>query len=203
MKWLEYARQLQAIAQAGITYSNSQYDIERFEQIREISVEIMHNYTQIEKTKIKDLFSSEEGYPTPKIDVRAVIFRNTEILLVREKEDGLWSLPGGWADIGYSLSENLIKEAKEEAGVDINPKRIISVWDREKHNGSLMPYAVYKIFVECEYIRGGYECNIETSEARFFAEDSLPPLSEGRNTKKQIDLCFKIKAKKNHEALFD
>src|SRR5690554_3951423 len=115
-KWLQYAKRLQAIAQAGLEYSKDKYDIERFQEIRNISIDIMENYTDLETEKIRDFFASEKGYQTPKIDARAAIFKNDEILLVKEKIDGLWSMPGGWADIGLSLRENIIKESLEEAG---------------------------------------------------------------------------------------
>ncbi|MBU5438715.1 NUDIX hydrolase [Tissierella sp. MSJ-40] len=202
-KWLEWAKKLQAIAQAGLTYSKNEYDLERFEEIRDISIEILNNYTGVENEKIRQLFANEEGYPTPKIDVRAAIFNNEEILLVKEKLDGLWSLPGGWADIDISLRENLIKEAEEEAGVKIEPKRVIAILDRKKHNIPPMPYGIYKIFVECDLVGGKFQENIETSEAKFFSIENLPPLSTERNTKEQIEMCFSTKAKEFHEAIFD
>ncbi|MBM7587804.1 ADP-ribose pyrophosphatase YjhB (NUDIX family) [Bacillus pakistanensis] len=202
-KWLTYAKKLQAIAQAGLTYSKDPYDIERFEEIRNISVEIMNDYTGIGQEQIKEWFTNETGYPTPKIDVRGAIIKEEKILLVKEKADGKWALPGGWADMDCSLNENLIKEAIEEAGAQIKPKRIIAIWDRRNHNEPPMPYGCYKIFVECDFIAGEFERNTETSDARFFSIEELPPLSEGRNTKEQIQLCFDVSRKETHEALFD
>lgn len=202
-KWLEWAKKLQAIAQAGLTYSQDKYDLERFEQIRTLSIEILNNYTDIEHKKIYDLFANETGYPTPKIDVRAAIFHNEKILLVKEQIDGLWSMPGGWADNDISLRENLIKESQEEAGVNIDPKRIIAILDRKKNNRPPLPYGVYKIFVECDFIYGEFKENIETSEAGFFSIENLPPLSLGRNTKEQIEMCFKAREKQFLEPIFD
>lgn len=202
-KWLEYAKKLQAIAQAGLTYSKDKYDIERFEQIRDISIDIISNYTEMEHEKVRNLFANETGYQTPKVDVRGAIFKDGKILLVKEKIDGLWALPGGWADVDLSLKENVIKEAKEEAGVEIEPKRIIAVLDRKKHNSPPMPYGIYKIFVECDFLDGQFEENIETAESGFFALDNLPPLSIGRNTQEQIEMCFNIRKKEAHEAIFD
>ncbi len=201
--WLNYAKKLQAIAQAGLAYSKDEYDIERFKQIREISVDILNNYTDMEQERIEDLFKEETGYPTPKIDVRAAIFKNNKILLVKEKIDGLWSLPGGWADSDSSLKENLIKEAKEEAGVNIIPKKIIAILDRKRHNPFPMPFGVYKIFVECSYINMDFKANIETSNADFFPENNLPPLSTSRNTQEQIKMCFTVKASETNETIFD
>ncbi len=202
-KWLKYAKKLQAIAQAGLEYSNDKYDLERFEEIRNISVEIMNNYTDIEKEKIENLFAGEKGYQTPKVDVRAAVFRDNKILLVREKIDGLWTLPGGWADVDLSLRENLIKEAEEEAGAKIKPKRVIAILDRKRHNTPPNPYGIYKIFVECNLIKFDFEENIETSDADFFDKKKLPPLSTSRTTEGQIEMCFKSKNKKDHECIFD
>ena len=112
-KWLEIAKKLQSISQAGLEYSKDKYDIERFQEIREISMDIMENHTDMEREIIRNLFAGETGYQTPKIDVRAAIFNEGKILLVREKLDGKWSLPGGWADIDLSIKENLMKEAME------------------------------------------------------------------------------------------
>ncbi|MFW5644768.1 MAG: NUDIX hydrolase, partial [Bacteroidota bacterium] len=129
-EWINIARRLQSIAQAGLEYCHSGYDRDRYHQIREISIEIMKNFTGHEKEEIIDFFTSADGYPTPKIDVRAAIFHEDEILLVKEKIDGKWSMPGGWADQHLSLSENLIKESLEEAGVDVAPGKIIAILDR-------------------------------------------------------------------------
>lgn len=202
-RWLTYAKKLQAIAQTGLAFSNDKYDRERFKQIREISIDILSNYTQIGHQKVEELFANETGYPTPKVDVRAAVFKDDKILLVEEKTDGLWALPGGWADVDLSLKENLIKEAKEEAGVDIEPKRIIAILDRKKHNVPPLPYGVYKIFVECTYNKMNFQPNLETSKAEFFSEDQLPPLSTGRNTKNQIRMCFQATKSQLYETIFD
>lgn len=201
--WLVWARKLQSIAQAGLTYSKNTYDLDRYRQIQALSIEIMGKYTEVEPVKLQDLFANEEGYLTPKIDVRAAIFKDEMILLIREKIDGLWALPGGWADIDTSLSEALIKESREEAGVDIVPKRIIAVLDRRHHNKPPMPYSVFKIFVECDYVSGKFVDNIETCESGLFDRNNLPPLSTGRNTEEQIEMCFKARESNFHEAIFD
>lgn len=126
-KWLEWAKELQSIAQAGLTYSRDVYDLERFEQIREISMEIMSQYTKVDQSVLKNLFANETAYPTPKVDIRAVIFEDNKILLVKENSDDSWSLPGGWADIGLTPSEVAIKEVKEESGFDVKPVKLLGV----------------------------------------------------------------------------
>lgn len=202
-KWLGYAKELQAIAQAGLTYTENKYEQERFQQIREMSVMMLKEGAEIKEEKIRDLYYNEVGYPTPKVDVRAAVFKGESILMVKEKIDGLWSLPGGWADANRSLRENLIQEAREEAGIDIIPKRIIAVLDRKKNNLPPSVFGIYKIFVECAYKGGSFQENIETSAAGFFLEDELPPLSIGRNTEEQIKMCFQARKEKYLEPLFD
>jgi ADP-ribose pyrophosphatase YjhB (NUDIX family) len=202
-KWLTWAKELQAIAQAGLEYSKDKYDIERFQQIRNLSIEIISEYTGMDNSKVSDLFANESGYQTPKVDIRAAVFKGDKILMVKEQIDNKWSLPGGWADIGLSVSENIIKESMEEAGALVKPKRIIAVLDKAKHIDRISPYAIYKVFVECDYIEGKHQHNIETSEAGFFDIDNLPELSEGRNTRSQIQMCFKARREEAFEAVFD
>lgn len=202
-KWLEYAKRLQAIAQSGLAYSKDKYDIERFQEIRDISVDIMHQYTNIDHKKIKDLFAGETGYQTPKIDVRGAIFKDEKIVLIKETIDGLWAMPGGWADIDLSLKENIIKEAYEEAGAKIIPTRIIAIQDRGKHNIPPAPFSIYKIFIQCNLLEIKFQKNIETSKVGFFELDHLPPLSIGRTTKEQIEMCFNMKDKEVHQTIFD
>ena len=202
-EWIRIAKKLQSIAQAGIEYSKDKYDIERFEEIRSISIDIISQHTEYSTEKIKNLFANESGYQTPKIDVRAAIFQDNKILLIKEKLDNNWALPGGWADVDCSLRENLIKEAKEEAGAEIIPNRIIAILDRKHHNLPPYPYGIYKIFVYCELINHDFQSNIETSDSRFFSLNELPELSEGRNTIQQIKMCFKANANENFTPLFD
>lgn len=204
-KWLDWAMRMQAIAQAGLYYSKNQYDLERFEQIRELSAEIMNEYTEAGIEKVKDLFCNEVGYQTPKIDSRAVIIENEKILLVKEKDSyaGSWSMPGGWVDINQSVGENVVKEAKEEAGADVVCQRLIAVQDRNRHNTPVMPYGVCKIFVLCRMVGGNFEKNTETEARGFFSLDALPDLSVQRTTREQIEMCFAAYRDPNWKVLFD
>ena len=202
-KWLLWATQLQSIAQAGLTFAENQYDIDRYQKIRNLTVEILHEYTDIDHNKIRDLFASETGYQTPKVDIRASVIKDDKILMVREKIDGAWSLPGGWADVNTSISESAVRECLEEAGAHVKPIRIIAVQLANKHNNPLFLYTIYKIFVECELIENNFTDNTETLEAGFYSINSLPTLSTERNTKSQIDMCFEAKKHKVFETLFD
>lgn len=143
--WLDWAVELQSLAQAGLTYGKDVYDKERYERIREISAEILSHMSEIPLEKVKDIFCNETGYQTPKIDTRAAIFKENKILLVREN-NGAWSLPGGWCDVNVSVGENTVKEVKEESGLDVEVERLIAIQDRAKHNKHSMPTAYAKFF---------------------------------------------------------
>ena len=202
-KWLKWAMELQAIAQAGLEYSKDVFDLERFEMIRELSVEIMEEYTDVEPEKLRELFANETGYATPKVDVRGIVFSEGKILLVKEKADGKWALPGGWGDIGYSPSEVAVKEVWEESGYVVEAKRLIAVIDKKFHPHPPSPYYIYKHFILCELVGGQATTGIETSDVQFFAEDALPPLSLGRNTESQIQLAFKYLHSPDEPVYFD
>ncbi|MCA4158340.1 NUDIX hydrolase [Priestia megaterium] len=190
-KWLDWAKQLQSLAQAGLAYSKDIYDVERFELIRNISVEMLAQQTGMEMTVIKDLFASETGYATPKVDIRAVIFKGNKILMVKENSDGSWALPGGWADIGLTPSEVAVKEVKEESGFDVKAVKLLAVMDMKCHPHPPSPFHIYKMFIQCEIIGGQPMKGVETSAVEFFAENNLPPLSIARNTQTQIEMIFK------------
>lgn len=200
--WLTWAQEIQSISQAGLEYSRDPYDIERFERLREISVEILSEYTNLDSKIIADLFANESGYQTPKIDVRAVVNKGDKLLFVREN-NGKWSLPGGWADINYSARENVKKEVKEEAGINVEPEKIIAVFDRNKHYDDNYPYSVYSIFIKCKYIDGTFIRNIETTAAEFFPKDEIPGLCKAKITQKQLDACYAFIEGRSREVIFD
>jgi ADP-ribose pyrophosphatase YjhB (NUDIX family) len=202
-KWLQWATELQSIAQAGLTFSINNYDRDRYEKIRTLSVEILHEYTNVDHGIIRDLFASETGYQTPKVDIRAVVFNGEKILMVKEKIDGKWSMPGGWADVNTSVRESAARECLEEAGALVSPKRILALHLANRHNNVNFPYTIYKVFVECELIENNFKDNTETLEAGFFDIENLPELSVDRNTPNQIALCFEAKKHKLFEPIFD
>ncbi|GIO31615.1 MULTISPECIES: NUDIX hydrolase [Paenibacillus] len=193
LKWLDWAKRIQGIAQTGLAYAKDVYDKERYEQLRELSLEIMAEYTEVETGKLTQLFAGEQGYATPKADIRGVVIQDGKILLVREKEDGDWSLPGGWADLLLSPTEIAVKEVWEESGYEVKAKRLLAVMDNHKHNPPA-PYHVYKMFIQCEITGGTAREGVETSAVRFFGRDELPNLSRSRNTEAQIGLMFDLLA---------
>lgn len=188
-KIVEWAKELQSLAQAGLWYGKDEFDKERYQRIREISAEMMAERTELPVNKVTGLFCDGIGYQTPKVDTRAAIFQDRKILLVHEK-DGKWSLPGGWCDYNLSPAENTVKEVKEEAGLDIEIEKVIAVQDREKHNEPPYAYKVVKIFYLCRAMGGSFTQNIETTDSRYFPEDDLPPLAEEKANEEQIRMCF-------------
>lgn len=200
--WLNWAVELQALAQAGLFYSKDPYDLERYRRIREISAEIISRQSDIPLEKAMDLFCSDVGYQTPKIDTRAAIFQDGKILLVHEA-NGAWALPGGWVDVNVSAAENTVKEVREESGLDVKVKRVIAVQDREKHNLPVYAYKVCKIFMQCELLGGEFVPNIETTGFDYFGLDELPRLAEEKNTREQIEMCFRAANSETWEALWD
>ena len=201
-KWLELAIEIQSLAQNGLAYTNNVYDKERFERLRDISAEMLSMKSDLSLEKVKDLFCNEKGYQTPKLDTRAVIFKDDKILLVKEN-NGTWSLPGGWVDVLESVASNTLKEEKEETGLDVVPKRIIAIQDRNKHNKPIYAYGICKIFVLCEVIGGKFEKNIETIETNYFSLDELPLLAEAKTNKEQIEMCFKAVNDESWQVQFD
>lgn len=202
-KWLKWAIEIQSLAQAGLTYTDNVYDIERYEKLREISAQMIEQKSNINLEKVKDLFCNETGYQTPKIDTRAVIFKEDKILLTHEN-NGTWTLPGGWCDVLESVGSNTIKEVKEETGLDIENVKIISVQDRNKHNKPIYAYGVCKIFVLCNVIGGEFIKNIETTEIKYFSLEEIPNnLAEEKTNREQIEMCFEAYKNKNWQTQFD
>jgi len=191
-KWLEWSKQVQAIAQNGLTFADgNHFDIERYDQVRGIAAEIMAFHGKLEKPVLLEIFQRESGYATPKVDVRGVVFRNDRILLVRELSDGKWTLPGGWADVNETPREVVVREVREESGYDVAPVKLLAVYDRSKHpHEPLFPFHIYKLFILCDLLGGEASVSDETSEVGFFKEQELPELSISRITQSQIERMF-------------
>ena len=201
-RWLGLAIELQALSQAGLEYSRDRFDLERFERIREISAEMVSLKTDLTPEKVYDIFCNESGYQTPKVDTRAAIIRDGKILLVQESNK-TWSLPGGWCDVDQSVTENTIKEAREEAGLEITVDRLAAVLDRKKHNLPVYAYNICKFFFLCTAVGGEFVKNSETVDSGWFALGELPPLAEEKNNYEQIKLCFDASRDPNWVTVFD
>ena len=200
--WINWITELQAMAQNGLTYVKDIYDKERYLRLREMAAEMMAHVTDIPVEKMPELFCYERGYQTPKIDVRSAIVENEKILLVQENS-GKWSIPGGWCDINLSVKENAIKEAKEEAGLDIELKRVVALQDRKKHNFPPQASSICKVFVLCKALGGKFEANSETTASGWFGLDDLPELDNGKTTREQIELCIEASKAEHWDTLID
>lgn len=201
-KWLTWAMELQSLAQAGLFYGKDQFDIERYERIRQIAAEMISLKSEIPLEKVENLFCNETGYQTPKLDTRAAIFQDDKILLVQEK-NGTWSLPGGWVDLFESVGSNTVKEVKEEAGLDVVARKLIAVQDRDKHNLPRYAYGICKVFVLCDIVGGTFKENSETIGYAYFDVDKLPEMATEKNTQEQIRMCFEAYHSEQWDTQFD
>ena len=189
--WLDWAREIQAIAQIGLTYAEIPYDRERYEKLHELAVEIFGSYTGEDAVAIHKAVTLQTGYVTPKVDVRGACFREGKVLLVRERADGRWCLPGGWADVGDVPGQAAEREVFEEAGFVCAARSLVGVFDANRAGGEpLSAFHAYKLVFLCEIISGTGQANHETLEVGFFGPDETPPLSEARTNHEVLSECF-------------
>jgi len=185
--WLVLARELRAIAQTGLTFTQDRFDRQRYERLRELAATIVARGTGAELEPLVDLFKIHSGYATPKVDVRGAAFDDGRILLVREISDGGWTMPGGWADVDQSAAECVVREVAEESGFIARATKLAAVYDyRLAGHPQRQLDSIYKFFFLCEITGGTATPSEETSEVAWFALDALPPLSTGRTTAAQI-----------------
>ncbi len=187
--WLAWAKRLLAIAQAGLAYSDNPYDRDRYLAVRSVATDMLAAHVDLGRPDARlpaeELFA-ETGYPTPKVDVRAYVEHEDKVLLVQERIDGNWSLPGGWADIGSSPAEMAVREVAEESGYQVVAERLLALWDRRRHDHPLSHQGVYKIAVACRLVGGQPASGSETLAVGWFAPGDPPPLSTNRITAGQI-----------------
>lgn len=190
-RWLEWATKLQAIAQNGLAFAHDPYDVNRYQAVRDLAAEMLAAGSGLELPLIRNLLSADSGYATPKVDVRGVVFQGDKLLLVRERSDGGWTPPGGWADVCASPAENVVREVFEESGFQTRATKLLAVFDRSKHpHQPTFPYHIYKLFIRCEIVGGKETLSSETDGVRFFAESEIPELSSSRITPWQIKRLF-------------
>ena len=189
--WLTLARELQAIAQTGLAFSDDSFDHERYQRVRAIAGRLIAEGAGVESERVLDLFAQDTGYATPRVALRAALFRDGGILCVKEKSDGLWSLPGGWADVNDSPSDCVVREIKEESGFDARVVKLAAVYDTNRHRYQPPKlYQIYVLFFLCEITGGAAAPGLETDAVGFFAADALPPLSTVRILAPQIRRMF-------------
>ncbi len=202
-EWASWIKELQNLSQCALAYCKDKYDIERFERIREISAEMAAKISDHPLEEIKATFCAGTGYQTPKLDTRSAVFRDGKILLVQEA-NGSWALPGGWVDYDQTIRTNAAKEVLEEAGMNVEPVRVIALFDHNRRNGTFFPSNVCSAFVLCRYISGDFRPNLETVACGFFGPDELPEhLADGKSNREQIRMCFEASEEENWRPIFD
>ena len=202
--WLEWTEQLRAIAQNGLTYAEGGFDLERYHQLQTITHEMTAALAGAPKEKVDHFFLPEKGYCTPKIDLRAGIFKDGKVLLVRERSDNCWALPGGWGDIGEPPSTGIEREIREESGFTAKAFKLAAIRDVHRHPYSPRhPHHIYKLLFLCELTGGEARVNLEISEIDFFALDALPELSQGRTISGDIELLYNHLQQIDHPTEFD
>ncbi len=203
-KWLDWAREIQALTQTGLTYNQNEFDIQRYRRLEEIASEIVAAHSTLPTPAILDSFRLQPGYATPKIDVRGAVIHEGKILLVQEKSDGKWCMPGGWADVGDLPSAMVEREVWEESGFRVKAAKVIAVYDANRVGAELMQfYHAYKIIFQCTMLGGEARPSNETLAVGFFSLDDLPPLSTSRTNERMLQEVFAHLENLNRPAAFD
>lgn len=193
---LHHIMRIKAIAETGLLYNSNEYDRERYTELQEISFELLTVVSGLTIEALKQQLPAAADYPTAKVDIRALILSaDKKILMVKESADGKWSLPGGWGEVGYSPKETVIKECKEETGLDVTVGQLVAVFDKRLHPHPPEPYYVYKMVFYCEAITSEIQKGFDVLDVQYFPINDLPELSENRILKSQIEMVYKkIKA---------
>ena len=203
IKYLEYLKRVQALAKTGIIYSENSYDKDRYQEINKLTLELLAALGNTKIEKIEGLFMNDLTYPTPKVDVRGVVFKDDKILMVQEETDSKWTIPGGWAEVGYTPSETAEKEVFEESGLLVKTTKLLAVLDKRDHSHPPSEYYIYKIFILCKITGGELSHGYETQDAGFFDQNNLPELSITRITSEQIKMLFAYHRSPDKPVTFD
>lgn len=200
---LELARRLLALSQSGLHFCREEYDLERYREIAGIATELLALDSSRTAQELHETWFVEEGYATPKIDVRGACFRDHQVLLVRERVDGKWTLPGGWADVNETPSQAVEKEIEQESGFTARAVKLAAVYDRNKHNHPAYFFHLWKLFFVCDITGGEARASYETTDVQFFPLDRLPELSTGRTTVRQIERMYEHHVRRELSTEFD
>lgn len=205
IRWLAWAREIQALSQSGLYYAENEYQRERYRRLSDVAAEIVAAHTDLDSETLKLRFAEQvaQGYATPKVDVRGACFRDGELLLVCERADGGWCMPGGWADVGEVPSAMVEREVREESGFLVKARKVIGMYDANRDGKPLAAFHAYKVVMWCDLVGGAACPSPETSDVRFFGPDSIPPLSSARTSERLIRDAFAHLADPNRPADFD
>lgn len=200
--WFAWAQEIFSLSQSGLTYSLNEYDRERYKRLQEITAEMISCQSIVSKESVLDSFSMQAGYITPKVDVRGAVIRDGKILLIQERADGNWAMPGGWADLGNSPASVAEREVWEESGFRVKAEKVVAVIDANR----LEPmefYHAYKIIFLCQLLDGEPRTSYETLAVDFFDLDHLPPLSVYRTNEAMLQEVFAHLANPDRPTAFD
>lgn len=201
--WLQWAREIQALSQTGLHYSHDDYETQRYERLLEIAAEMVQKHTELPIEPMIKKFKIQSGYATPKIDVRGAVVRDGKILLVQEKADEKWCMPGGWGDVGEIPSKMVAREVWEESGFEVKAKKVVGVYDANRDGRPLQFFHAYKIVFLCEIISGFARPSEETLAVDFFDFNKLPTLSSSRTNKRHLTDVFAHYKDRNYPTVFD
>jgi len=202
-KWLDWAREIQSLCQTGLAFASTEYETQRYKRLIEISAEIISSYTNFSSETLSKILMEQPGYATPKIDVRAAIIKDNKILLVQERTDNKWAMPGGWADVGDFPAQVAERETKEESGYFVKVKKLIGVFDANRSGRPLEFFHAFKLVFLCDLIGGEARTSNETKDVKFFDFETLPPLSENRTNQKHINEIIAHLKDESRQAYFE
>jgi ADP-ribose pyrophosphatase YjhB (NUDIX family) len=202
-KWLDWAQRVNALAQSGLAYTQNPFDIERYRALQQLAAQMIAAQGEEDPQTVLNLLSGEPGYATPKLDIRGVVFQHGKILLVKELSDGGWTLPGGFVDVNESPSTAVEREVREESGYQVKARKLLALYDRNKHGHPAYLFHLYKIYFLCDLLGGSPATSIETGGAQFFGPDEIPSLSETRTTFEIIQRMFELASHPEWPADFD
>ena len=202
-QWLQFAREIEALGQIGLTYSSNEFEIERNKRLIGIAAEIVEKYSQLKKEPLIENFYKHVGYATPKVDVRAAIIKDGKILLVQERSDEKWCMPGGWADIGEGPALATEREVWEESGYNVKAQKLIGVFDANRLGRPLEFFHAYKLIFLCNIIDGAAKTSVETMGVDFFDFNDLPLLSQNRTNSKHLNEIINHIKDKNRPTMFE
>jgi len=185
-RWLEWAREIQALAQTGEAFAQSGYDAQRWRRLTAIAAEIVAEHAGLDAGAVSEVLVAARGYATPKVDVRGAVVTEAGILLVQERSDSLWTMPGGWADVGDPPAAMVAREVREESGYEVAVRKVIGVFDANRSGRPLDLFHAYKIVFLCDIVGGAPRPSDETSDVGFFPFDALPPLSPARTNERHL-----------------
>ena len=188
--FVKYLQRMIALTDTGLTFTKDPFDRERYEDLRGLLSEMLNQASNLDSEEVAEVLKTTSAYATPLMDVRAWIVEDEKICLVRGQGENDWALPGGFGEVGYSPTENILKEIEEETGFEAKVERLLAVFDTNRFQLQSKQYA--KFVFECKLLDGQFQKNQEIADLQFFAIDQLPALSEKRITKEQIEILWQV-----------